>query len=300
MRIDQNGWTALITGASSGIGLELTRRLLSEDWQVIGLNRSRFSAEEEWIRRAMDDGRLREYQADLTDFKQLKQALLAIQAQETRIDVLFNNAGGSLSEVRYSPQGRELHYELQTVAPYIIFMEMKGLLLKGTHRTVVGTSTSAFATLRAFDPETLERPTKFRKLFGPYATTKLALSLWTRAIAPIAALDGITIRSADPGGNNTLRKGNSSGLPFYLKPIMKWLFAPPSKGASLLYDAAFGRHNGSNGAFFMKGKAAKLKFIDHGPRVLEKVDTIYREEYRKPELEQEAIRADRSSSIKAR
>ena len=37
---------ALITGASAGIGLELTRKLLSEDWQVIALNRSDFPAED--------------------------------------------------------------------------------------------------------------------------------------------------------------------------------------------------------------------------------------------------------------
>ncbi|EFM11040.1 short-chain dehydrogenase/reductase SDR [Paenibacillus curdlanolyticus YK9] len=277
---NKSGLTALITGASNGIGLELTRKLLSEDWHVIGLNRSKFPAEDEVIQQAMRDKRLREYQADLTDFEQLKQALNTIKAKEAKIDVLFNNAGGSLSEIRYSKQNREMHFELQTVAPYIIFMELKELLHNGSLRTVVNTSTNAFATLKAFDPETLERPSTFKKLFGPYAATKLALSLWTREMASLAELDGIIIRSADPGGNNTIRKGNSAGLPFYLKPFIKLFFPPPSKGAALLYDAALGQHRGLNGVFFMKGKVVELKFIDQGRRVLEKVDAIYKQDYK--------------------
>ncbi|MEW9700028.1 SDR family NAD(P)-dependent oxidoreductase [Paenibacillus sp. SI8] len=277
---EMDNLTALVTGASSGIGLELTRKLLSEDWHVIGLNRSSFSADDEFIQHAMREGKLREYKADLTNFGQLKLALDTIKVTETKIDVLFNNAGGSLAELSYSKQGREMHFELQTVAPYIIFMELKEQLHKGSLRTVVNTSTNAFTTLQSFNPETLERPSTFKKLFGPYATTKLALSLWTQEIAPLVEPDGIRIRSADPGGNNTIRKGNSSGLPFYLKPIMKLFFSAPTKGASLLYDAALGQHGGLNGVFFMKGRVAKLKFIDQGRRVLEQVDAIYRQEFK--------------------
>ncbi|GFN32911.1 SDR family NAD(P)-dependent oxidoreductase [Paenibacillus xylaniclasticus] len=281
MRLDSRPRTAFITGASSGIGLELARRLLSEGWHVVALNRSAIWADEGPIQQAVRSGSLREYRADMTDFRELKRALTAIQGSETRIDALFNNAGGSLAELHYSRQGREMHYELQTVAPYIIFMELKELLLRGTHRTVINTSSGAFATLRSFDPDTLERPAKFRKLFGPYASTKLALSLWTQAIAPHVEPEGITIRSADPGGNNTARKGRRSGLPFYLKPIMKYMFAPPSKGASLLYDAAFGPYSSLNGAFLQKGRPAKLKYTEHMNRVLEKVDAIYKEEYKR-------------------
>ncbi|XXY39185.1 SDR family NAD(P)-dependent oxidoreductase [Sorangium sp. So ce260] len=42
MNTKEHDKVALITGANHGIGLELTRRLLSEGFQVIALNRSGF------------------------------------------------------------------------------------------------------------------------------------------------------------------------------------------------------------------------------------------------------------------
>ena len=50
MNTNQRENIALITGANAGIGLELTRKLLAEDWQVIALNRSDFPADDMKIR----------------------------------------------------------------------------------------------------------------------------------------------------------------------------------------------------------------------------------------------------------
>ncbi|WNG52051.1 SDR family NAD(P)-dependent oxidoreductase [Archangium minus] len=273
------GRTALITGASSGIGLELTRRMLSEGWQVAALIRSGFPEGDALIQESLSRKQLRIYKADLTDFDSLRRALGQLKAAEEKLDLLFNNAGGSFPDLRFSKQGRELHFEVQTVAPYILLMELRELLRKGTLKRVINTSTNAFASLKQFDPDTLERPTAFKKLFGPYATTKLALSLWTREVAPGVAAEGIKLWSVDPGPNNTLRKGKDSGLPFYITPLMKLFFAHPSQGASRLYDAAVAEHGEASGAYVTKGVAKKLGFEEQGRKVLEKVRAIYEREY---------------------
>ncbi|NIK77177.1 NAD(P)-dependent dehydrogenase (short-subunit alcohol dehydrogenase family) [Paenibacillus castaneae] len=274
--IDQ---TALITGASSGIGLQLTRRMLSEGWQIIALVRSEFPADDTLIQENLGKKQLRIYKADLTDFGSLRSALNQIKAKETKIDLLFNNAGGSFAELGFSRQKREMHFELQTVAPYIILMELKDLLLKGNLKTVVNTSTTAFRFTKKFDPDTLEHPVSFKKLIGPYAATKLALSLWTHEIAPLIGADGIKIRSADPGGNNTIRSGKKSGLPFYLIPIMKLFFSHPSQGASRLYEAAMGASRDMSGVFLVKNQVRELPFAEESRKVLEKVRAIYEQEF---------------------
>ncbi|MBM6996331.1 SDR family NAD(P)-dependent oxidoreductase [Paenibacillus sp. DXFW5] len=271
---------AFITGASSGIGLELTRKLLNEGWQVVGLNRSDWPAEDQGLQSAARQGQLRTYKtSDLSDFNSLRQALELIKANEARIDVLFNNAGRSFPELEYSKQGRELHYELMTVVPYIVTMELMDLLKSGRLKTVINTSSAVVSRVKSFDPDQLARPTTFRKLLGPYATSKLALSLWTKSIAPKLVAEGIEIRSVDPGGNNTLRKGKRSGLPIWLKPIMKFFFSPPTHGAGLLYAGARGKHQGHTGVFLMKDQPVELKFREHAQHVLDQVCTIYETEF---------------------
>ncbi|CAN7532197.1 SDR family NAD(P)-dependent oxidoreductase [Paenibacillus sp. LjRoot56] len=278
MNTNLSGKIVLITGASSGIGLALTHQLLLEGAQIIALIRTGFPKDDTAIQAAIGTRQLRVYQADLSDFTSLKVALEQIKNNETKIDLLYNNAGGSFPELMLSKQGRELHYELQTVVPYIITMELMALLKKGTLKRVVHTSTNAFKTMKRFDPETLDHPAQFKMLFGPYAASKLALSLWTQELAPHLALEGIKMITVDPGGNNTMRKGKQSGIPFYLKPIIRLFFPHPSKGASLLYQGALGEH--IPGAYLTNNKPVELKFIQHAPRVLEKVRTIYEYMYK--------------------
>ncbi|WP_336785843.1 SDR family NAD(P)-dependent oxidoreductase [Paenibacillus sp. MMO-177] len=271
---------ALITGASAGIGLELTRKLLSENWHVVAVNRSDFPADDMSIHNAVKNGSLRIYKTDdLTDFASLKLTLEEIKSKERRIDILFNNAGGSFPELSYSKQGREKHFELMTVVPYIILMELKELLKISHFKTVINTSSSALKFTKEFSIELLEHPKTFRKLLGPYATSKLALSLWTEAIASQLAKDDIRIRSVDPGGNNTIRKGKQSGLPFLVEVLMKLFFSPPSLGANKLYEGALGEHHHESGVFLLKGRVAELKFTDQAMNVLERIQAIYEYEF---------------------
>ncbi|WP_136605468.1 SDR family NAD(P)-dependent oxidoreductase [Paenibacillus dokdonensis] len=271
---------AVITGASAGIGLELTRKLLSEDWQVIALIRSDFPPDDMSIQTAVKSGWLRIYKTeDLADYTSLRRTLEEIKGKEQRIDILFNNAGGSFPELSYSKQGREKHYELMTVVPYIILMELMELIKRGRLKTVINTSSSALKFTKEFNIEILERPKVFRKLLGPYATSKLALSLWTQAIAPQLAKDDIKIRSVDPGSNNTLRKGKKSGLPILIVPLMKLFFSPPTHGAGKLYEGALGEHRNETGVFLLKGQVAELRYKDEAQNVLDRIKAIYEHEF---------------------
>lgn len=267
---------AAITGANAGIALALTKKLLSDNWQVVALNRSDFPQDDTVIQDAIGNGWLRIYKVnDLADYDDLRRALAEIKSKEQRIDILFNNAGGSFSELSYSKQGREYHYELMTVVPYIILMELKGLIKNSRLKTVINTSSSALKFTKEFSIENLERPKVFRKLIGPYAASKLALSLWTQAIAPQLAKDDIKIRSVDPGGNNTLRKGKKSGLPVAVALLMKLFFSPPTHGADKLYEGALGQHRNETGVFLLKGQVAEVKDKDQALNVLKRIHAIY-------------------------
>lgn len=140
---------------------------------------------------------------------------------------------------------------------------------------MINTSSQALRFTKEFTIENLENPKTFRKMFGPYATSKLALSLWTQAVAPQLAKEDIKIRSVDPGINNTLRKGKDSGLTAWFELFMKLFSSPPTYGANLLYEGALGKHRNETGVFLLKDRVADLKFTEHAQRVLEKISDIY-------------------------
>jgi hypothetical protein len=64
-----------------------------------------------------------------------------------------------------------------------------------------------------------------------------------------------------------------------LRPIIKLFFPHPSKGASLLYDAALGENKERSGAYLVNGRQAGLHFTEQGGKVLEKVRLIYEQEF---------------------
>ncbi|WP_339220625.1 SDR family NAD(P)-dependent oxidoreductase [Paenibacillus sp. FSL W7-1332] len=274
----RNHRVALITGASSGIGLELTKRLLSEGWQVLALIRSAFPSGDSLVQDCIMSQQLRIYTADLSDFTDLQTSLNQIKKHEEHIDLLFNNAGVSFGELSYSKQGREMHFEINSVVPYIILMEMKELLARGSSKTVINTSSNALLYLKRFDYTTLASPTVFKKLVGPYAASKLALSLWTQEIANSIQKDGIMIRSVCPGANKTTIT-NNAGMPKFMIPIRHLFFSHPSEGASRLYEAAIGSSPQSTGVFLNKGKVTPLKFSSQSTEVLGMVERIYRQEF---------------------
>lgn len=270
----------LITGANSGVGLELTKNLLSQRMEVISLIRSDFPNEHPIIIDALKKKQLRIYKADLADFSSLRNALGQIKKREAKIDLLFNNAGVSFAEYKYSKQGREIHFEVNTLVPYIITMELKELLLQGHDKTIINTSSNSLLFLKQFDLNTVIDPKliPFKKIIGPYGNSKLALSLWTNGIAQKLLTEGIKIRSVCPGPNRTkLTKGKR--IPSYLLPIRNLIFSPPSKGASRLYDAAFDFNNETTGIFINKGKETAIKFSEYEATVLNRLYDIYKNEF---------------------
>jgi NAD(P)-dependent dehydrogenase (short-subunit alcohol dehydrogenase family) len=272
----ENKYKALITGARTGIGLELTKKLLKEGWQVVALNRSPFKEDDELIQKALKAGNLIVYLTDLADFKALTGTLKKIRDQERYLDVIFNNAGSMSGSLSYSAQGREIDFEINTVVPYIVAKELEELLLKGRLKTIVNTSSEAALMAKDFKPEQLEKPIAFKKLFGVYASSKLALSLWTAEFAQNIKND-IKIRSVDPGPAKTeMSKG--SGMPWFMLLLRPLLFPPPGKGAKNVYDAAFGKFKNENGVFISRGKIKPLKYVDKGLLVLSKVHRIYQKD----------------------
>lgn len=72
---------AIITGASSGIGLASAKTFLSKGWTVYGVARREFKGDFEC------------FQADVNDSTKMKEIMESVYKKEGRIDAFVNNAG---------------------------------------------------------------------------------------------------------------------------------------------------------------------------------------------------------------
>lgn len=78
--------TAIVTGASSGIGLETAKQLAAEGYVVFGLSRHEGSAEE-----------IRYICCDVTDEKAVERAVAKVIEENGRLDAVVNCAGFGIS-----------------------------------------------------------------------------------------------------------------------------------------------------------------------------------------------------------
>lgn len=270
------GRTALVTGANSGVGLELTKALLARGAEVAALVKSDFAPDEEEVSQARAQGRLRVYRADFADFVSLRKGLDAVKAGEKALDLVFNNAGVAFHDLKRIGN-HEAHFVVNTVVPFIVLEELGPLIEAGTLKTVVQTSSNALQFVRSFSLEGLENPTKHVPLFGPYGASKLALSLWTREAAAAWKPKGITVVSVCPGGTRT--KMTAEPQLWFMKLLFPLISHPASEGARRLLQAAL---SGSLAGSFRSGPGGRVVepgFVDQAPRVLALVREIYQREY---------------------
>ena len=88
------GRVAVVTGAGRGIGEAIAERLVAEGARVAAFDKAKA-----WtgaLASAEKSGRVRFYQADVTDRESLETAFARAQADLGPLDILVNNAGISM------------------------------------------------------------------------------------------------------------------------------------------------------------------------------------------------------------
>ncbi|KAJ9133447.1 NAD(P)-binding protein [Pleurostoma richardsiae] len=132
---DQTGKVFLVTGSTSGMGLELAKILYGKNATVYVAARS-----PEKIKRAISTlkaefpqsmGRAESLLLDLSDLATVAPAARQFMARETRLDVLFHNAGVMLTPLdARSAQGHELRMATNCLGPHLLSRCLEPLLVK--------------------------------------------------------------------------------------------------------------------------------------------------------------------------
>jgi NAD(P)-dependent dehydrogenase (short-subunit alcohol dehydrogenase family) len=115
----------IVTGGNQGVGLELIKMLYPTGAVIYMASRSRSRAEEAIQRVIATDpsgaARLKFLHLDLGDLDIVRSAAKAFSEQESRLDVLWNNAGvGAVPVGSKTKKGIEAHMGVNVIAPLLL------------------------------------------------------------------------------------------------------------------------------------------------------------------------------------
>ncbi|MEB3265796.1 MAG: oxidoreductase [Cyanobacteriota bacterium] len=198
---DQNGRVALVTGASSGLGLETARALLARGATVVLACRSPRRGEQ--ARRELlassRAGAADLLQLDLADLAQVRACAAAVSHGYGRLDLLINNAGVMAPPRQITRDGFELQFGVNHLGHFALTQALLPLLEQQPGARVVTVTSGAqhFGRI-AFDDLQAER--RYDR-WAAYAQSKLANVMMTLELQRRLQARGSTVLAlaAHPG-----------------------------------------------------------------------------------------------------
>ncbi|MCA9309899.1 MAG: SDR family oxidoreductase [Phycisphaerales bacterium] len=223
---------AIVTGASSGIGEAVCRRLAHAGWRLVMVARNRQRLEAAADRLAIGS-RAMLFPADVGDLAALDELVRCTLAGPGRIDAVVNNAGVAPLAPINELTGAELErvYRVNAIGPaHLIARAWPAMTDSGRGGCIVNVS-----TMGTRDP--------FPGFFA-YAASKAAVNLMAQSCAAEGAAHGIRAFAVAPGAVET--------------PMLRALFdetaippdacLDPDDVAAVIVDCITGRRDADNGA----------------------------------------------------
>jgi retinol dehydrogenase-12 len=216
---DMTGTTCVVTGATSGIGLETARMLAESGASVIGVGRDehRCADAAHRIAETAPNGAVRFETVDLSSRHDVRALAARLCSQEPRLDVLVNNAGRFTFRRATSVDGVEVQLAVNHLAAFLLTRELMPLLRAAPRARVVFVSSGSHASgrIRWSDPGRRH----FYTGLGAYGQSKLAVLMTSvelaRRLGPGSTIDTY---AADPGLVRTAIGAKDGGA------LVRWIW----------------------------------------------------------------------------
>lgn len=192
--IDLNGKTILVTGASSGLGLETCRVLGQRGARVIGTGRSADRVQDAL---AGFTGDFHGLACELSDPASVRACVAAVK-KEKRLDAIICNAGIMALPRLQQAFGIELQFFTNHIGHFILVNGLTKLLGKGGRIVMLSSSAHNAAPRVGIEFENLSGERGYNA-WRAYGQSKLANILFAKELAKRLVSSGITVNAVHPG-----------------------------------------------------------------------------------------------------
>jgi NAD(P)-dependent dehydrogenase (short-subunit alcohol dehydrogenase family) len=221
----------VVTGASAGIGAAAAIELTRQGHEVLATGRSpsKLDAVHNRMKAAASPGQAvpEPIAVDLSSLAEVRRLADEVQSRSPRLDVLANNAGLQTRRREVSPDGHEMVFAVNHLAPFLLTNLLADRIQSSDGRVV--TTSSAVHRVGKIDFDDIELERGWRG-FQAYGRSKLA-NIWFTS--EMKARTGLPASCYHPGGVNTDLARDSRGAAIF-KPMMSAFGRSPERGADTL------------------------------------------------------------------
>ena len=233
----QLGKVAIVTGANSGIGYEVTLGLVKKDVEVIMACRNMQKAEEAKakILHVCPKAKINPMKVDISSLNEVKKFADQFQRNYQKLNFLINNAGIMMSPYKVT----EDSFENQFATNYVGHFALTGLLLPmltsslGSRLVTLSSLSYKWSEIQ-FDDFHASKGYSKTKAYGQSKRACLMFAFELQRRLSAAGYDTLSV-AAHPG----LAKTNlDQYYPFLIRPLGSFFLQPAAKGAlPILYAA---------------------------------------------------------------
>ena len=233
--VDMRGRVALVTGASSGIGLGTARGLAATGAHVVMACRDvrRCARAAELIRAGVPSASLEGVLADLSSQSEVRRLAGEVLAKHGRLHVLVNNAATVPVRRTLTTDGIETQLAVNVLAPFMLTNLLLPALMTAAPSRVVflSSGTHRRARLRLDDPQ-FERGYRAMRA---YSHSKLLDLLLVRALHRRLEGSGVTVNALTPG---LMRTGLAREFSAPTRGLMNLFARPAEEGVRVVLRVA--------------------------------------------------------------
>lgn len=232
----------LVTGTSSGIGIETVRALKVTGAKIYATARKPDKAREA-LADLLEPGKVEFLTLDTSSLASVRAAAADFLSKETQLNILINNAGiMALPELVLTADGFESQFETNHLGHFLLFSLLKPTLLASStpdfHSRVVNVSSIGHRQQRInFSDINLSGPDAY-SAFGAYGQSKTANIYMANEIERRYAAQGLHAWSLHPGGISTGLQVHYDFSAFMVLPEVQRYMKSQAQGAATTVLAA--------------------------------------------------------------